>query len=177
MKTDKHHFRKVYKSDHLGVADLEEFLEEGRELKFTIRNVVQYILDPRVKGSGVLVAGKVISANVAFFKEDIKPMVLNATNAKQIKLFTGKVMVEDWNDVRVELYFDESVKMKGEVVGGVRIRKIQPQDKPKPLFTEANFEAATKVNATIELIKSRYSLTPAMEQKYLEYGISAAATA
>jgi len=169
MKTEKHHFRKVYKSDHLGVSDLEELLEEGKELKFTIKQVRQE--------TNATVAGKKGNFNIAYFVEPIKPLVLNATNAKQIKTFVGSSFVEDWNNVRVELFCDENVRMKGEVVGGIRIRPVQPRDKVKTEFTEANFENAKKANATIELIKRSYSLTPAMEQKYLEYGITTTATA
>jgi len=39
----------------------------------------------------------------------------------------------------------------------------------KPAFTEANFEAAKNAKATIEQIKSKYSLSPEMEAKFLKY--------
>jgi len=123
---NKTHYRKVFKSDHLGTPDLEEFVEEGKGLIFTIKNVTQYLLDSNVKGSGVTVAGKRIGANIAYFKEDIKPLVLNSTNSKQIAKFTKSKFVEDWNNVIIELYIDSNVKMKGQVVGGVRIRPTQP---------------------------------------------------
>lgn len=169
MKTDKHHFRKVYKSDHLGVADLEEFLEEGKELKFTIKQVRQE--------TNATVAGKKGNFNIAYFVEQIKPLVLNATNAKQIKTFTGSSFVEDWNSVRVELYCDELVKMKGEVVGGVRIRPVQPRDKVKPVFTADKIPATFEKGILIEKIKEVYSITAEIEAQYLQYGISATATA
>ncbi len=127
MKTTKHHYRAVFKSDHLGSADLEEMIEEGRKLVFTITNVIQYIIDPKVKNSGVRVAGKVISANIAFFKEDIKPMALNATNSKQMACFTGSKFTDDWKNITIELYIDPNVKLKGETVGGVRIRNTRPK--------------------------------------------------
>jgi hypothetical protein len=34
-------YRKVYKSDHLGVVDLEELIEQGKSLIFTIKEVKQ----------------------------------------------------------------------------------------------------------------------------------------
>ncbi len=40
-ENDKTHYRKVFKSDHLGVADLEEYIEEGKSLNFTIKEVKQ----------------------------------------------------------------------------------------------------------------------------------------
>jgi hypothetical protein len=168
MSENKTHFRKVYKSDHLGVADLEEYLEEGRKLDFTISQVKQEINVP--------VAGRKGDYNIAYFVEkNVKPLVLNATNAAVVKSFCGGTpWVEDWRNVRVTLYADPSVKMKGTVVGGVRIFPKQPTMEPakpkqKPLFTEENFEAAKKANATIELIKQSREVSVEIEKKYLEY--------
>jgi hypothetical protein len=160
MKT---HYRKVFKSDHLGVADLEEFLEEGKSLSFTIREVKQEI--------GAVVAGRKGDYNIAYFYENIKPLVLNSTNSKTVSRFNkGSSFVEDWNDTRVDLTIDRNVRMKGAVVGGVRISPLQPKEKVKPSFTEAQFEKAKAAKATIEQIKKAYSITKAIEKKYLDYG-------
>ena len=158
------HYRNVFKSDHLGIADLEDMIEKRMDLIFTIKEVKQEF--------NVAVAGKKGNYNIAYFKENIKPLVLNATNSKIVKSFCGgSPFVENWKNVLIEMYIDESVKMKGEVVGGVRISPKQP--KPiqidKPQFTEANFEKAKAANATIEVIKSRYSVSQEIEQKYLAY--------
>lgn len=169
MSTDhKSHFRKVYKSDHLGVADLEDLLEEGKKLVFTIKQVKQEIQT---------VAGKKGEFNIAYFNEAIKPWVLNATNAKQIKIFAGgSSFVEDWKNIAIEIYIDENVKMKGEVVGGVRIKPLQPTPvKHKLDFNESNFDKAKAANATIEQIKKAYSITPEMEAKYLDYAAAVGA--
>lgn len=109
----KTHYRKVFKSDHLGVADLEDFLEGGSSLIFTIKHVRQE--------RGTKVAGKKIDANIAYFVDNIKPLVLNATNSKILSKLTGTCFVEDWQNVTIKLYINTGVKMKGEVVGGVRI--------------------------------------------------------
>jgi len=162
MSQEKHHFRKVFKSDHLGSADLEDLIEIGTPLIFTIKEVKQEY--------NVAVAGKKGNFNIAYFNEPIKPLVLNATNSKVIKSFSGgSPFVEDWKNIIIELYIDEKVKMKGEIVSGVRIKPIQPTAKQKPQFTEANFERAKGAGATIEKIKEVYSLTPEVEAKYLEY--------
>ena len=159
---EKTHFRKVYKSEHLGVADLEDLIEEGKKLVFTIKEVKQEIQ---------VVAGKRGEFNIAYFNEAIKPWVLNATNAKQVKIFAGgSPFVEDWKNVPVELYVDANVKMKGDIVGGVRINPIKPTTtKSKPEFTEEKFEQAKKANATIDMIKKSYTITPDVESKYIEY--------
>ena len=150
------------KSDHLGSADLEEYIEEKKPLIFTIKNVKQEY--------GVSVAGRKGDFNIAYFVEPIKPLVLNATNSKTVRGFAGgSPFVEDWNNITVELYIDENVKMKGEIVSGVRIRPIQPKNKVKPPFTEAKFKAAADKNATVEMIKHSYSLDAATEAAYLTF--------
>ena len=159
----KHHYRKVFKSDHLGCADLEDLIEAKQPLIFTIKEVRQEF--------DKSVAGKKGNFNIAYFNEAIKPLVLNATNSKIVKMFAGgSPFVEDWKNIKIEMFIDENVKMKGEVVGGVRIKAIQPKDKVKKEFTEANFDAAKLAGATIESIKNHYTITPEMEQKYLAHG-------
>lgn len=124
MSDGKTHYRKVFKSDHLGAADIEDMMESGSNLVFTIAVVKQEW--------GVMVAGRKGNFNIAYFVEPIKPMVLNATNAKVVKKFAGgSAFVEDWVNIPVKLYIDKSVKMKGEVVGGVRINP-QPPRMAKP---------------------------------------------
>jgi len=159
----KHHYRAVAKSDHLGSADLEDFIEQKKSLIFTIKEVKQEY--------GASVAGKKGDFNIAYFVENIKPLVLNSTNAKQIKSFCGgSPFVEDWKLVPIELYLDANVKMKGEVVGGIRIKPIQPKAKVKLSFTEANFDKAKQANATKEQIEKSYKITDEIYKKYLEYG-------
>jgi hypothetical protein len=162
----KHHYRAVAKSEHLGSADLEDFIEQKRPLTFTIREVNQEY--------GVSVAGKKGDFNIAYFVENIKPLVLNSTNAKQIKTFCGgSPFVEDWKLVPIELYLDVNVKMKGEVVGGIRIKPIQPKTKVKLSFTEANFDKAKQANATREQIEKSYTITEEIYKKYLAHGSTA----
>lgn len=127
----KTHYRKVFKSDHLGVADLEDYIEEGKKLVFTVKEVKQEY--------NVMVAGRKGNHNIAYFVEhNIKPLVLNATNSKTIKGFSGgSPFIEDWDNKLIELYIDATVKMKGEVVGGVRIKPVQPLAK-KPELTPSH---------------------------------------
>ena len=163
--SNKHHYRAVFKSDHLGSADLEEMKEEGKSLVFTIKEVRQEL--------GAKVAGKKIDANIAYFKEPIKPMVLNATNSKQVATFAGSKFVEDWNNILIELYIDTSVTMKGEKVGGVRIRPQQPK-LTKPALTPSNpnwnkaVEAVRGGKATPESIRNNWELSKEHENELFE---------
>jgi len=157
-KLKKHHFRKVFKSDHLGVADLEEMIEDGKSLVMTIKHVKQEI--------GAKVAGRKIDANIAYFTDaTIKPLVLNATNSKQVQKFAGgSPFVEDWNNVVIEVFADASVRMKGELVGGVRIKPVQPRiSKPELTPDHAKWEAAktavSEGGATLESIRKSWDIT------------------
>jgi hypothetical protein len=159
MSEQKTHYRKVFKSDHLGVADLEEFLEEGKRLVFTIKEVKQEY--------DVTVAGRKGNHNIAYFNEPIKPLVLNSTNSKTVKAFCkGSSFVEDWSNVLIELYIDANVKMKGDIVGGVRIKPNQPTLK-KPELTPENQnwdkakEAVQTGTATVETIRKNWTITEA----------------
>ena len=109
----KTHYRKVFKSDHLGCEDLEDFIEQGSDLIFTIKQVRQEF--------GAKVAGKKIDANIAYFSESIKPLVLNATNSKTLKQLSGSSFIDDWCNLTIQLYIDESASLMGTRVGGVRI--------------------------------------------------------
>lgn len=150
----KHHYRKVFKSDHLGSADLEEMIEENKKLIFTIKHVKQQY--------GVTVAGKKGDHNIAYFVEPIKPLVLNATNCKTVKKFAGgSPLVEDWNNIVVELYIDPTVKMKGEVVGGVRIKPMSPGlpelTKESPAYPKV--VAFIKAGGSFDDVETKHKLT------------------
>lgn len=151
-------YRSVYKSDHLGVIDLEELIENGKQLIFTIKEVKQEL--------GVVVAGNRGNFNIAYFKENIKPLVLNATNANTVrKLAGGSTNTDNWNNVLVELYIDNSVKMKGQIVGGVRIKT------QKPIINKVEVtdkEAIRKINEakSLEELKNTW-LSLSKEEKEL----------
>jgi hypothetical protein len=164
----KTHYRKVYKSDHLGTPDLEDFIEEGCDLVFTISDVKQYFGSDKIS-----VAGRKINANIVHFKEGIKPWVVNATNGNVLKKLAQSPFIEDWKGLRIELYIDRTVKMKGEVVGGVRVKDVPPKPISEmdleqlklKLIAIANVEQLTKLynsdvkyktnKQALEMIKKR----------------------
>lgn len=165
-RPQKNHYRKVFKSDHLGVADLEDLQEQGKRFIFTIKEVKQEY--------NVSVAGRKGNHNIAYFKESIKPLVLNATNSKVLKRFAnGSPFVEDWRNMLVELYIDTTVKMKGEIVGGVRILPTQPVltkptlNEKHPKWNDAK-NAVKNGGATIESIRKHYNISDNNFKKLLE---------
>lgn len=157
MNNNKTHYRKVFKSDHLGVADLEEFIEGGSNLIFTIKHVRQE--------RGAKVAGKKIDANIAYFVENIKPLVLNATNSKLVSKLAGTCFVEDWQNLPIKLYINTGVKMKGEVVGGVRIDP-NPVRLQKQVLTPDNQQqwnnakTAFKRDGNLDKVLARMTISP-----------------
>ncbi len=155
MSSEGTNYRAVYKSDHLGVIDLEEMIERGTPLIFTIKEVKQLF--------GTKVAGKQIDANIAFFKEQVKPLVLNSTNAKVLKNLSNSSHIENWSNMRIEVYIDHSVKMKGQVVGGVRIKERKVEDKKEmnenhPKWEELKIKVQEN-GTTLEQIRQHFAIT------------------
>jgi len=116
---NKTHYRKVFKSDHLSSFDLEDFIENGVNLEFTIKHVKQF--------ESTKVAGKSIAANIAYFVEPVKPMVLNATNSKIVAKLADSSFLEDWNNIPVELYILKNIQFGKERVTGIRIKEEPPK--------------------------------------------------
>lgn len=166
-KTD---WRQYRKSTHLASADLDAMESEGKKLIFTIKEVKYE--------TNVNVSGTKMDGIFCYFMENIKPLKLNSTNNKILAGFAKKNgligkechVIENWKGMQIELYVDRNVKMMGAITDGVRIKPLQPiTNKVLPNFTEANFEAAKKANATIDQIKTKYNLTKEIEQLYGEY--------
>jgi hypothetical protein len=166
-KTD---WRKFRKSTHLASADLDALETEGKKLIFTIKEVKYE--------QGVDVSGTKMDGIFCYFVEPIKPLKLNSTNNKILAGFAKKNgligkdchVIENWKGMKIELYVDRNVKMMGAITDGIRIKPLQPtENKSKPSFTEANFEAAKTAGATIEQIKAKYELTAEMQTKFEKY--------
>jgi len=160
MKTD---WRKYRKSTHLASADLDAMETDNVPLIFTIKEVKYE--------TGVDVSGTKMDGIFCHFIEPIKPLKLNSTNNKILAGFAKKNglvgkechVIENWKGMKIELFVDRNVKMMGAITDGVRIKPLQPVEKVKPNFTEANFESAKKANATIEQIKKSYNITKEIE--------------
>jgi len=161
--------RKYRKSTHLAAADLDAMYVEGKPLIFTIKEVWY---DTKVDVSGEKTDGYFCS-----FKEPIKDMVINSTNRKVIAGFARKKgfneidcwNIGNWNGIRIEFFVLRDIKAFGKVQDGIRIKPMQPEEKKKPIFSEANFEKANIANANIETIEKAYQLTEEVKQQYLKY--------
>lgn len=116
---EKTHWKKAFNKDYLGSHDLDN----GKDLVATIDHIeVRKVKNPQGEEAG---------KNVAIFKGKVKPMILNVTNCKIIKAFSGSNYIEDWADIPVTIYV-QNVQAFGEEVEALRIREKQPQvEKPK----------------------------------------------
>jgi len=68
---------------------------------------------------------------ILYFKENIKPLILNVTNAKTIMTLYGKD-ADLWEGKKITLYYDPSVKVGREVTGGTRVRKPLQENPQQP---------------------------------------------
>jgi len=169
MKETNIDCRKYRKSTHLAAADLDAMTVEGKSMVYTIKEAWY---DTKVDVSGEKTDGYFCS-----FVEPIKDMVLNSTNRKIIAGFAGQKGYDEiarwnignWSGIKVEFYVLRDIKAFGKVQDGIRIKPIMPEDKPKPFFTEANFEKACEKKVTIDQIKTIYQITPDMEILYKDY--------
>ena len=77
-----------------------------------------------------------------FFRDGIKPMVLNSTNGQLIARIFGSKNSDDWIGKEIEIYHDPNVTFGGELVGGIRVRKA-PQKTAAALPGGENGEIGT----------------------------------
>jgi hypothetical protein len=117
MENTLTHWKKLTNPDYLGAYAFQP----GEEMIVTIKNVANEI----VTGTD----GKKESCSVMHFIEDnVKPLVLNATNNKTIAKALKTPYVEHWAGKKIQLYV-ETVKAFGEMVDAVRVRPFLPVEK------------------------------------------------
>lgn len=61
---------------------------------------------------------------VLHFMEDMKPMVLNRTNAQLVGVCTGAKVAGEARGKQIVVYNDPTVSFGGRVTGGLRIKKV-----------------------------------------------------
>ena len=111
----KTHWKKLHNPDYLGAYALEP----GQDLIATIRSAAV----ENVTGAD----GKKEECMVMRFENGVKPMIVNATNAKTITKVLGSPYIEDWAGQKIQLFVDK-VKAFGEVVEALRVRPSRPRE-------------------------------------------------
>jgi len=163
---------KYRKHTHLAGVDVSIITAEKGKCILTIKDAYY--------SRGVDVSGNKTDGYFLEFEEDVMDMVVNSSNRKIIAnnlvLEKGLSLIDsrnigNWIGTKVELYFDETIKMMGKVVGGIRVKgfKILPDLLPNTPNFEAVKKALDSKQYTIEQVKTKYNVSEAV-QKLLENG-------
>ena len=108
------HWKKLTNPDYLGAYSLED----GQDIILTIERVqVETVTGPE---------GKKEDCMVCHWKERVKPMILNSTNARMIQKLLKTPYIEAWSGHRIQIGV-EMVKAFGEIVDALRVRSFLPE--------------------------------------------------
>lgn len=110
------HWKKLRNPDYLGVYAMPT---DGSEIILTIREArKESVPNPQGKKSDCL---------VVYWMENVKPMILNATNAKMIQKVAKTPYIEKWVGVKVQIYVTTQDAFGEKNVDCLRIRSTPPQ--------------------------------------------------
>jgi hypothetical protein len=152
---------KYRKSTHLAGVDVETIIAEKGNCILTIKEAYY--------AKGVDVSGNKTDGYFLEFVEDVKGMVVNSVNRKTIASIvktlknctsTDSRNIGNWAGVQIELTFDPSVKMMGQIVGGIRIKAISPT----PQISDANAVTILNASTTLEELRTNWSKLTQQEQ-------------
>lgn len=160
MTPTKTHYKKLFNPDYLGAYSLDP----GQELILTIKTVIS----EKVKNAD----GREDDCIVAKFKENVKPMILNKTNAKIIAKVLQTPYIEDWAGKQIQIYADK-VKAFGDVVEALRVRPFYPKNSRLEKLRAEIRKAIPAYNGTdkaiiLEQLKEQHELGTETEQTLTE---------
>ena len=112
--TEHIHWKKLTNPDFLGAYAFDR----GEEKTATIKDVRQ----DKVTGAD----GKEEMCTIVYFAEDLKPLILNRTNAKMITKLYHTGYIDEWVGKRITMCV-KNVRAFGEVVEAVRIKNEIPR--------------------------------------------------
>ena len=112
----KTHWKKLTNPDYLG----SYAFQPGEEKTVTIKEVKrELVFNPSNSGKE--------ECTVVYFVEDVKPLILNATNAKTITKVWGTPFIEDWGGLKITLKV-KKISAFGEMVDAVRVSTTRPTE-------------------------------------------------
>jgi hypothetical protein len=164
MSTEsKTHYRKAFDSPYLSSADIVEpttltvkcvRLETDRTKKTKDKFNTAHFVENELRPG-----------------ENLKPMILNATNSKTMKSLTGSAFIEDWNNVRITVYVEPNVKFGKDSVEGLR---ISPRPPNRRVLTPAsgnaweNAKAAYKRDGNLGSVLARVDMSEEHQQQLID---------
>jgi hypothetical protein len=145
------HWRKELPNDYIGAYMMPT---DGSDITLTIKKVAM----EKVTGND----GSKKDCLVASFKENVKPMILNRTNAKTITKVYGTPYIEQWSGKQIQIY-TAKVQAWGEQTDALRIRDFKPANKGVDVS-----EAIAALNATASLaeLQAAYMALSKTEQAH-----------
>lgn len=163
-ETTKTHYRRAFDSPYLSSADIVE------PTVVTIK-CVKLEIDKTKKTKDYFNTAYFIEKEIRQ-GEELKPMILNATNSRTVRKLADSVFIEYWNNIPVTIYVDDKVRFGSSTVEGLRISSERPRMQ-KPAFSESHTAWEHAVAAYIrdgnfDKIESRVVLTEAQKGKIKE---------
>jgi len=104
------------------------------------------------------------------FKEDVKPLICNQTNAQSIVNSTGVKFMEDSKGCQVALYISQIKDRKTkDMIDCIRIRnKFEQVERKKPSINNERFQKALEAieggTYTIKELKDKFTFTKEQQQ-------------
>lgn len=164
----KTHYRKAFNSPYLSSADVVE------PIILTVSRVSLEI-DKSKKSKELF--------NTAYFVEkeirpgeQLKPMILNATNSRTMAALTGSKFIDDWGDTPITVFVDGKVKFGRDTVEGLRIATEKPRIE-KPILQPStklweNAKIAYERDGNLDSVKQRMSVPKNIEKQLIDEVLS-----
>lgn len=143
------HWKRLRNPDYFGAYAMPT---DGSDIVLTIKSAGQ----EKVLGTD----GKKTDCLVIHFQESVKPMILNATNAKAINKVSGTPYVEKWSGTKIQIYTTK-LRAFGEDREALRIREFTPQQLilvESQITPEQIYDACANLEAceSLEELKDAY---------------------
>ena len=142
------HWKKLRNPDYLGSWDLPN----GQDVVLTIKSVQTKMVHDGNGGQS--------ECMVMNFAERVKPMIVNATNAKTIQKLAKTPYVEQWAGKQIQIGISK-VKAFGEVHDALRVRQTAPQQTQSAPTIDPNEIAMAIVNiegaSTLDELRQIYT--------------------
>lgn len=154
METIKTHWKKIQNPLYIGAYEL---MQGDKNIELNVR--ITTVSREMVQGPD----GKKEECTVMQIPPN-KPMILNATNQKNLTKAIGSPFIEDWNGKVVTLYVAK-VKAFGDTLDALRIKDKLPELK-KPEFTPEHKKWASAIQAVKDGTNTSESTIVSIEDKF-----------
>lgn len=157
---EKTHWQQSPNKNYLGHPDLPN----GEDLVLTIKSAKwEDVKNPK--------SNTVENKRVIRWKENVKPMICNETNAATIVSVTGIKFMDDSNDARIQLYVAQIVDKKTKnKIDCIRIRNFKPNalDKKELFPNSKEWDNALDKKISLSKVKEFYTISKENEANYIK---------